>query len=431
MKIIGVTVGTTTPKPNFDQTDPRRGDFIKGDRSFLNMDDTLTEIGRPADAKATGDAIGKVQTNIDELSRLVEEHDHDDKYYTENEIDELLLEKAEKDHDHDDKYYTENEISGIIASIDEDIKKKADEVHDHDDKYYTESEVDELLSGKANSEHNHDDMYYTEIEIDGIVAGIDEAMKKKADSEHNHDDKYYTESEINGILLEKADKEHDHDDKYYTIDNINGILQDKANVDHNHNDTYYTTDEIDDMMVNIDEAMILKADSDHDHDDKYYTISDMDDILSDINDVIVDKADGVHNHTTDEVGIYFSAEEPLDAPDGSLWIDIDDVDEDDTPQIELDTTLTQEGMAADAKAVGEAIDAIPVTIDDDGYAEICGLRRVIGLSMVKVNDTITVTMGLEGNQTNISTIALDANGYPISVTADGVTCRVSWEGFDE
>lgn len=61
MKIVGYTVGTPLPKPNFDQTDPKKGDYIKGDRSFLNIDDTLTQEGSPADAKATGDAISSIQ----------------------------------------------------------------------------------------------------------------------------------------------------------------------------------------------------------------------------------------------------------------------------------------------------------------------------------------------------------------------------------
>lgn len=39
MKIYGNTVGTTLPKPNLDQTDPSKGDFIKGDRTFLKGDD--------------------------------------------------------------------------------------------------------------------------------------------------------------------------------------------------------------------------------------------------------------------------------------------------------------------------------------------------------------------------------------------------------
>ena len=30
MKIVGNLVGTTLPKPNFKQTDPTKGDYIKG-----------------------------------------------------------------------------------------------------------------------------------------------------------------------------------------------------------------------------------------------------------------------------------------------------------------------------------------------------------------------------------------------------------------
>jgi hypothetical protein len=63
MKIIGVTVGTTIPKPSFDQTDPTKGDYIKGDRSFITVDETLTQAGRPADAKATGDALETIVEN--------------------------------------------------------------------------------------------------------------------------------------------------------------------------------------------------------------------------------------------------------------------------------------------------------------------------------------------------------------------------------
>lgn len=37
--------------------------------------------------------------------------------------------------------------------------------HTHDDRYYTESEVDTKLNAKANSSHTHDDRYYTESEM--------------------------------------------------------------------------------------------------------------------------------------------------------------------------------------------------------------------------------------------------------------------------
>ena len=34
-KIIGVTVGSPLPKPNLMQTDPEKGDFVKGKEKFL------------------------------------------------------------------------------------------------------------------------------------------------------------------------------------------------------------------------------------------------------------------------------------------------------------------------------------------------------------------------------------------------------------
>ena len=41
--------------------------------------------------------------------------------------------------------------------------------HTHDDRYYTESEVNTLLSGKSDTSHNHDDRYYTETEVNNLL----------------------------------------------------------------------------------------------------------------------------------------------------------------------------------------------------------------------------------------------------------------------
>jgi hypothetical protein len=80
--------------------------------------------------------------------------------------------------------------------------------HTHDDRYYTESEIDTKLSGKSDTTHNHNSTYL------GITAKAESA--KSADSvawsnvsgkpstytpsSHTHDDRYYTESEINTKL---------------------------------------------------------------------------------------------------------------------------------------------------------------------------------------------------------------------------------------
>ena len=43
--------------------------------------------------------------------------------------------------------------------------------HNHDDRYYTESEVDTKLSGKSDTGHTHDDRYFTETEVTNKLAG--------------------------------------------------------------------------------------------------------------------------------------------------------------------------------------------------------------------------------------------------------------------
>jgi hypothetical protein len=53
------------------------------------------------------------------------------------------------------------------------------EAHTHDDRYYTESEVDTALAGKSDAGHTHDDRYYQESEVDTLLAG-------KADDDHDH-----------------------------------------------------------------------------------------------------------------------------------------------------------------------------------------------------------------------------------------------------
>lgn len=54
------------------------------------------------------------------------------------------------------------------------VEGKANANHNHDDRYYTESEIDAKLSGLSYSDtstsHNHDDRYYTESEIDAKLS---------------------------------------------------------------------------------------------------------------------------------------------------------------------------------------------------------------------------------------------------------------------
>ena len=183
-KIIGVTVGSSLPKPNFDQTDPRKGDYIRGDRAFITPDETLTQSGRPAEAKATGDAINQVQTNIDNLSEIV------------NNLD--------------GRYYTEAEIDGIIDELNAAIDLLPDENHDHNDLYYTKDEVIEAIGNHSSAIDNPHGVTKEQIGLDKVDNTSDAekpisnatwaALEGKSDVDHIHDNLYYTETEIDGKL---------------------------------------------------------------------------------------------------------------------------------------------------------------------------------------------------------------------------------------
>lgn len=85
-KIIGITVGTQLPKPNFNQTDPTKGDYIRNKPDFdglksrvkdvedalgsinLEVDTTLSIAGAAADANAVGDAIDQLSTLVGDTS---------------------------------------------------------------------------------------------------------------------------------------------------------------------------------------------------------------------------------------------------------------------------------------------------------------------------------------------------------------------------
>lgn len=120
--------------------------------------------------------------------------------------------------------------------------------HTHDDRYYTESEINTKLSGKSNTGHTHDlsaminklstgtsapsdaDYYVSQYAgggatttsyhrrpmsslwnyIKGKADGLYQPKGSYATSGHTHDDRYFTETEVTSKLNEKANTNHSH-----------------------------------------------------------------------------------------------------------------------------------------------------------------------------------------------------------------------------
>ena len=63
-------------------------------------------------------------------------------------------------------------VQNAIDEIKTDLSNKSDTTHNHDDRYYTETEIDNKLSTKSDSTHNHDDRYYTKTEVKNKISGL-------------------------------------------------------------------------------------------------------------------------------------------------------------------------------------------------------------------------------------------------------------------
>ena len=99
----------------------------------------------------------------------------------------------------------------------------------------------------------------------------------------------------------------------------------------------------------------------------------------------------------------------------------------------MDTTLTQEGKAADAKAVGDALANLelsggglpadfPVSVDENGYTQIEGLPRATNVDSVQDGNTVNMTITMQDGSVINGVLVLNDSGEPVSYTEDGITC---------
>jgi hypothetical protein len=121
-------------------------DYVSAGHTGFASTDDLTTVS------------GDLQTNIDDKSDVG--HNHDDKYYTETELDNGQL---------DNRYYIESEIDTISGSLQTNIDGKSNIGHAHDDLYYTQVEVD-TISGTLNTKIDGKDNYSSwSFAVDGVT----------------------------------------------------------------------------------------------------------------------------------------------------------------------------------------------------------------------------------------------------------------------
>lgn len=128
-------------------------------------------------------------------------------------------------------------------------EKFAPKSHSHDDRYYTESEMDGKLNSKSNTNHTHDASTLINALGAGTAAPTDPDyiitqwvgggtsnttwIRRPMSSIWN-----YIKGKADGVYQPKgsyAASGHTHDDRYYTESEMNAKLAGKSNTDHTHN----------------------------------------------------------------------------------------------------------------------------------------------------------------------------------------------------
>ena len=282
--------------------------------------------------------------------------------YIDNTTNSKVDQKADKVHTHDDRYFTKQQIEDMLRQIDvgdidltnyvtitqflEELAKKANL-----DSVYNKEEVDDLLKDfKPEIDAPHDDCL-TKEEADDLYASIEDAIdtldaidslqqtiiKNKEEIQGNLDnaiqdvqaDVSNSLSEFNDLLNNKADKDHAHDNVYTKsevddklatlsgggsidlegyakqedLDNLIGQINNKSDKNHTHDlsvkdieglqeilDNISNKDDVVDVPDNIMELLDQKASVDHKH-NEYALVDHSHDNFADI------------NHTHDELQV--------------------------------------------------------------------------------------------------------------------------------
>lgn len=193
----------------------------------------------------------------------------DDNFVLKTLFEEQINLKSDTNHNHDDRYYTESEMdiklseiessivggSGFSVSIVDTLPDTGEfntiylvlsespiENNKYNNFIWTGTEYDELGSPFVDIDlSNYATLDYITSELSkyATIATLNTELSKKANNDHTHDTRYYTESEVddlftqlNGVLETKSDVGHTH--IIGDVSNLQSTLDNKAPSSHVH-----------------------------------------------------------------------------------------------------------------------------------------------------------------------------------------------------
>lgn len=182
----------------------------------------------------------ELQSNI-ELSGEVTTHYHDTRYYTKDQILNLIQSLPVAGHTHDDRYYTKTEIVNNYYNktyIDNILKNISGASHTHSWEEITNKPLRFPAELGATSStafrgdygqiaYNHSQSKHAPVNAQknsDITKSEIEAKLVGDITTHNHDSFYYRKSEVDSKFSSYAPKSHNHDDRYYTQSQINAKI---------------------------------------------------------------------------------------------------------------------------------------------------------------------------------------------------------------
>lgn len=79
----------------------------------------------------------------------------------------------------------------------------------------------------------------------------------------------------------------------------------------------------------------------------------------------------------------------------------------------------------------EVLGELPISVEEDGYTDITGLRKITSLTMTRTEDgCILLEAAMEGGRLDTTVVQLDGSGKPGKVISGDGECQLVWNGFD-